>query len=148
MNNKFKTMQAIIAVILTVITVFSPVSVIAEPINNAITVQSVEDDSVSTDEPAYVLYEDTEMREESTKYFRMSDGTVQAAQYLTPVHFEQNGKWVDYDNTLSETNADDDENAGRIIKSKDLVNNTADYSVRLSKKTNGKKIYSSRKRRL
>lgn len=140
MNNKFKTMQAIIAVILTVITVFSPVSVIAEPINNAITVQSVEDDSVSTDEPAYVLYEDTEMREESTKYFRMSDGTVQAAQYLTPVHFEQNGKWVDYDNTLSETNADDDENAGRIIKSKDLVNNTADYSVRLSKKTNGKKF--------
>ena len=144
MNKKFKTMQAVIAIILAVLTVASPVSIMASQQNIAAAAESQAQESETTEdssaEDAYVLYEDTSMRDESTKYFRMSDGTVQAAQYLTPVHFEQNGRWVDYDNTLSETSADDDENAGRIVKNKDLVNHTADYSVRLSKKTNGKKF--------
>lgn len=144
MNKKFKTMQSVIAIILAVLTVASPVSIMASQQNIAAAAESQAQESETTEdsstEDAHVLYEDTSMRDESTKYFRMSDGTVQAAQYLTPVHFEQNGRWVDYDNTLSETSADDDENAGRIVKNKDLVNHTADYSVRLSKKTNGKKF--------
>ncbi|NLA77909.1 MAG: RHS repeat protein, partial [Clostridiales bacterium] len=89
---------------------------------------------------AVILAEDTQKREEYVKHFRMSDGSVKAVQYPIPVHFEQNGVWTDYDNTLSETDADAEENQGKLIKNKDLVNQTADYSVRLSKKTNGKKF--------
>ena len=119
MNKKFKTMQSVIAIILAVLTVASPVSIMASQQNIAAAAESQAQESETTEdsstEDAHVLYEDTSMRDESTKYFRMSDGTVQAAQYLTPVHFEQNGRWEDYDNTLSETSADDDENAGRIV---------------------------------
>lgn len=68
-----------------------------------------------------VLSEDTSRREESVKHFRMSDGTMQAAQYETPVHFQKDGQWVDYDNTLTEVSADEEENAGKVIKNKDLV---------------------------
>lgn len=92
------------------------------------------------EEAAYVLEEETELRTENTKYFRMSDGTVQAAQYSVPVHFEQNGEWVDYDNSLTETDTEETESSSKILKDKDLINHTADYNVRLSKKTNGKKF--------
>lgn len=90
---------------------------------------------------AVILSEDTEKREENVKHFRMSDGTMQAAQYAEPVHFLKDGVWTDYDNTLTEVDADAEENEGRtLLKNKDLTNQTADYSVRLSKKTNGKKF--------
>ena len=98
--------------------------------------------------PPNFLEEEIEKREENTKYFKMSDGTIQAAQYSVPVHFEQDGKWVDYDNTLEEVDADESELNHNIAKNKDLMNRTADYKVRLSKKTNGKKICSIGKRRL
>ena len=92
-------------------------------------------------EPTEFLSEDTEKREENVKHFRMSDGTMQAAQYAEPVHFLKDGAWTDYDNTLTEVDADEEENEGRtLLKNKDLTNQTADYSVRLSKKTNGKKF--------
>ncbi len=92
-------------------------------------------------ESAVILAEDTDKREENVKHFRMSDGTMQAAQYAEPVHFLKDGIWTDYDNTLTEVDADEEENEGRsLLKNKDLTNQTADYSVRLSKKTNGKKF--------
>lgn len=92
-------------------------------------------------ESAVILAEDTDKREENVKHFRMSDGTMQAAQYAEPVHFLKDGAWTDYDNTLTEVDADEEENEGRsLLKNKDLTNQTADYSVRLSKKTNGKKF--------
>lgn len=144
MNKRFKTIQAIIAMILVVITVTSPISIMASPTDATesaeISEQGIAENSALPEEEAYILYEDTDMRDESTKYFRMSDGTLQAAQYATPVHFEQNGEWVDYDNSLDEVDADDSENSGKLLKNKDLTNRTADYSVRLSKKTNGKKF--------
>ena len=92
-------------------------------------------------EPAVILSEDTDKREENVKHFRISDGTMQAAQYAEPVHFLKDGAWTDYDNTLTEVDADEEENEERsLLKNKDLTNQTADYSVRLSKKTNGKKF--------
>ena len=41
-----------------------------------------ENESESTEPaPAQILAEDVDKREESVKHFRMSDGTIQAAQY-------------------------------------------------------------------
>lgn len=137
---KYKSIQSIIALFLVIITVFSTISVAAEPLSEEIKSDQETSESIISDETAEILEEETEKRDENTKHFRMSDGTIQAAQYSVPVHFEQDGKWVDYDNTLVEVDADDSENNEKILKNKDLTNRNADYSVRLSKKTNGKKF--------
>ena len=103
--------------------------------------ESVPEEEPLETESTVILAEDTDRREENVKHFRMSDSTMQAAQYAEPVHFLKDGVWTDYDNTLTEVDADVEENEGRtLLKNKDLTNQAADYSVRLSKKTNGKKF--------
>ena len=123
---------------LAVITLISTITVAAEPLSEEQKSEEIVSEERSSEE-AEIIEECTELREESLKQFRMSDGTIQAAYYPEPVHFEQNGEWIDYDNTLTETDADDDVSQKKT-NDKDLTNHTADYSVRLSKKTNGKKF--------
>ncbi len=61
----------------------------------------------SQSEPAvYILGEIESKREKNIKYFRQSDGTIYAAVYNDPVHFEQNGTMVEIDNTLVSTQID------------------------------------------
>lgn len=161
MSQKMKLTTRILSIFLSIILLFEviPMQAFAEDLstNDILTESAEEETSVeeaeSTDEagsenesgstepaPAQILAEDVDKREESVKHFRMSDGTIQAAQYAVPVHFAQNGVWTDYDNTLTEVDADEEENDGKILKNKDLTNQAADYSVRLSKKTNGHKF--------
>ena len=80
-----------------------------------------------------ILNEVTKLRKENAKYFRLSDGSIQVAEYDSPVHFFKDGIWVDYDNTLTEIDSEE-------ANGKDLVNNVSDTNVRLSQKTNGKKF--------
>ncbi len=63
----------------------------------------------NTASPAAILFEEEALREESVKHFRMDDGSYIAVQYGTPVHYEENGQWVDYDNTLREVSTFDGE---------------------------------------
>lgn len=161
MKKTKKTAFQLIAMLLCVCTILSviPMQAFAEDLSaNDILTESAEgetaaEEAESTDgagsenesestepAPAQILAEDVDKREESVKHFRMSDGTIQAAQYAVPVHFAQNGVWTDYDNTLTEVDADEEENDGKLLKNKDLTNQAADYSVRLSKKTNGHKF--------
>lgn len=60
----------------------------------------------------YVLYEDTEKRDENTKHFRLSDGTYKAVSYSDPVHYRKNerSEWKEIDNTLIE-NRDEEGNS-------------------------------------
>ena len=48
-----------------------------------------------------IVGEDTGKREEGAKHFRLSDGLVLAAAYSEPVHFDENGTWVEIDNRLA-----------------------------------------------
>jgi len=58
----------------------------------------------------YVLGEGVDSRTESSKTFRMSDGSYVAADYGKPIHYsDDNGDWQDYDNTLSYSDAVDSE---------------------------------------
>ena len=152
MNRKIKLTTRMLSVFLSIVLLFEVVPMQAfaaeQPTDNSgiqqeevLTDETPEENTESEAEPAEFLSEDTEKREENVKHFRMSDGTMQAAQYAEPVHFLKDGVWTDYDNTLTEVDADAAENEGRsLLKNKDLTNQTADYSVRLSKKTNGKKF--------
>lgn len=84
---------------------FLPSSVLAQ-ISEALSGEETEastDVPVSYDEFApYVLGEIEERRTETTKTFRMSDGSYIVADYGKKVHFkDENGELKDYDNTLS-----------------------------------------------
>lgn len=63
---------------------------------------------------AEIVNEIEERREENVKHFRMSDGSVMAAVYPEAVHKEENGKFVDIDNTLVE-DGDSYQNANGIM---------------------------------
>ena len=47
-----------------------------------------------------ILYEVEESRDKYTKVYKKSDGTYTAMVSLEPLHFMQDGKWTDIDNTL------------------------------------------------
>lgn len=55
---------------------------------------------------AEILFEETSLREENVKHFRLDNGSYIAVQYDTPVHYRNNnGKWTDFDNTLRPVNS-------------------------------------------
>ncbi len=86
---------------------------------NAIFEDSITDNN---DSNVYVLGEVVEQRTETTKSFRMSDGSYFMADYGQTIHFsDENGKWQDYNNTLSfeseDNNEDDDFNGYSIGES-------------------------------
>lgn len=145
MKKGIKNMTRVISVMLSFVLAVQcvPMQVFAEGNNeqtSAQTAETADNAEKTTGEEAKIIAEDESKREENVKHFIMSDGTMQAAQYDVPVHFQQNGEWVDYDNTLVETDADEEENKGKILKNKDLTVKNSDWNIRISKKTNGKKF--------
>ena len=93
---------------------------------------TTEEPSVTLDPSVYVLGEVIDSRTETSKTFRMSDGSFIAADYGKAIHYaDENGAWEDYDNTLafSEASARDVEdmagfiNAGNNVSIK-LANNS------------------------
>ena len=67
--------------------------------------ESVTAENPSSDKADFKLplYEVEELREESVKHFKLSDGSYVAAQYNYPVHYDDgSGKLLDIDNALSE----------------------------------------------
>lgn len=56
--------------------------------------------TVAPAEEAYAVSEITSMRGMNEKRFLMSDKSTMAVVYSQPVHYQNNGKWEDIDNTL------------------------------------------------
>jgi YD repeat-containing protein len=99
---------------------------------NAIKVSATdEEDSITTKstEDAKIVRELEEKREESTKYFLKDDGTYEAVLYEDPVHYLNNGQWVDIDNSL--------EDKGSHYESKEN-----DFTVKIGKNANDKELIS------
>ncbi|MDE5995083.1 MAG: hypothetical protein K2G60_06185, partial [Oscillospiraceae bacterium] len=151
MKQSIKFMTCVISVFLSAVIIAEavPIQVFAEkqPTDESdiqqeeiLTNEVFEENGESETKSAVILAEDESKREENVKHFLMSDGTMCAAQYDVPVHYSENGKWVDYDNTLIETDADEEDNEGKIFKNKDLTVKNSDWNIRISKKTNGKKF--------
>lgn len=147
MKKKIKLLSKLLSLFLALVLVtqLAPMQVLAsiyhditadENTDNLLGVSLEDIDTVQPE--AEILAEDNSKREQSVKHFLMSDGSYKAAQYDVPVHFMQNNEWTDYDNTLVEVDADSED--GEPASNKDLTNVLSDYSVRLSKKTNGKKF--------
>lgn len=73
------------------------------------------------EEKREIAYEIISKREEDKKYFKMSDGSEMVNIYATPIHFEQNNKYVEINNEL-------------ISVDGSYVNKKAPYVVRYEKK--------------
>ena len=72
-----------------------------------------------SEETEDLVFEVTELREQNVKHFRLPDGTFVAAQYKTAVHYlDDNGKWQDIDNSLSETGSEMSTPGGKVKFSK------------------------------
>ena len=68
---KYKPFQSLIAIVLVVITVFSTVSVSAEPLSEAVKADQATSENIDEgNAPAEFLEEEIEKREENTKYFK------------------------------------------------------------------------------
>ena len=73
-----------------------------ESVDDTIDAMATADAVVETQEPE-ILSELIDKRDETTKYFEMSDGTIKACIYPQNVHYLENGKYEEIDNTLVET---------------------------------------------
>ena len=113
-----KMLQRVISILLTLVmilqvfpaTIFATEdeSTISDDIvfDNAQSLTAVEDLADGDDlQNAEVLFEETSLREENVKHFRLNNGTYMAVQYDTPVHYrDHHGNWADFDNTLQPVN--------------------------------------------
>ena len=62
------------------------------------------DDAALDDSAVFIVGELTSLREQTTKTFRLSDGSFTVADYGVPVHYtDEADEWSDIDNTLVET---------------------------------------------
>jgi len=106
-----KHMRKALALILTVLLLTQiPVEVFGRIVSSQTSQIPVEEilsedflsDSTDDSEPEpSIVGEVTEKREENVKVFRLDDGSFLAAEYLVPVHYQNEaGEWVDYDNSL------------------------------------------------
>ena len=86
---------------------------------------------LSADEPISahneIVEELTGRRDGNTKHYRLKDGSVMAVMYSEPVHKEENGRFVDIDNTLVEGQSD-------------YANLNGVYDVRFAKKAKNNKM--------
>ena len=114
-----------------------PVSVHAADIE---TVSEQKNEKVVSEETAKQesIGELESLRDESSKQFRMEDGSISLVQYETDVHYQdENGTWKEIDNSLEEADASDAEDAagysskeGRV-KFKFAKNANANFQVRI-----------------
>ena len=125
----FKFLTAFIAVVVTIMSL--PMNVLAAELQNSINQTVIEHESLATetsenntDEQKKQIVEVTDLRTESTKTFRLPDGSYYLAQYSNDIHsLDENGEWRDIDNTLFEM--------GNEI-------GTNDAKIKFAKKTNGR----------
>ena len=117
-NNKMrKHMKRMLGYLLAITIFISDIPIIVNAEEDAdTTLQSVEtvadtpeletEETPSTPEEAEIISELTEKRDETTKYFAMSDGTTKACLYPQNIHYLEDGEYKEIDNTLVEGSKD------------------------------------------
>ena len=141
MNGKIKKMLSAVSITLCATVRLSlPVDVVAATLPKAETQYSSFDNVVGENpEESKIVKELTNERTENSKEFLLEDGTKMIAQYNEPVHYKNSkGKWVEYNNTLSEDKTASPDEAG----DSSYTNKSSDISVNLSNKAKSKNMIS------
>ena len=121
--------RKIISVLLCVALIVSVAPIVSAQgyTDNTIPFVDSENLAESITEP-YIVGEIIEKRTEDSKHFLMSDRSIMAAMYNETIHYEDNGSWVDIDNSFSSNKENEFENKSNSFKTK------------FSKKSNGNKL--------
>ena len=131
MKKMLKYLSGVLSIFLCVLLVTQSVPLSASAVENLFDSDTEETEIEASD--VEILYELISDRTENTKSFMRSDGTKLIVQYEDTIHYKNNnGEFTEYDNSLSETDSDTNE---KEYKTKD-----SDVDIRISKKTNGKKL--------
>ena len=141
MNGKIKKMLSAVSITLCATVGLSlPVDVVAATLPKAETQYSSFDNVVGENpEESKIVKELTGERTENSKEFLLEDGTKMIAQYNEPIHYKDSkGKWVEYNNTLSEDKTASPDEAG----DSSYTNKSSDISVNLSNKAKSKNMIS------
>ena len=141
MNGKIKKMLSAVSITLCATVGLSlPVDVVAATLPKAETQYSSFDNVFGENpEESKIVKELTNERTENSKEFLLEDGTKMIAQYNEPVHYKDSkGKWVEYNNTLSEDKTASPDEAG----DSSYTNKSSDISVNLSNKAKSKNMIS------
>ena len=141
MNGKIKKMLSAVSITLCATVGLSlPVDVVAATLPKSETQYSSFDNVVGENhEESKIVKELTGERTENSKEFLLEDGTKMIAQYNEPVHYKDSkGKWVEYNNTLSEDKTSSPDEAG----DSSYTNKSSDISVNLSNKAKSKNMIS------
>ncbi len=141
MNGKIKKMLSAVSISLCATVGLSlHVDVVAATLPKAETQYSSFDNVVGENpEESKIVKELTGERTENSKEFLLEDGTKMIAQYNEPVHYKDSkGKWVEYNNTLSEDKTASPDEAG----DSSYTNKSSDISVNLSNKAKSKNMIS------
>ena len=107
MKKQVKMLLKVLSVFLTVLMVLqiAPMQLIANAYTEAMAIKNMTQEDITTfsndeDFSAEILYEVEEKRDEFTKVYKKNDGSYTAMVSSEPLHFIQDGKWTDIDNTL------------------------------------------------
>ena len=80
---------------------------------------------------AVPLYEETSLRDETSKTFKMSDGSFIAATYPKAIHrLDEDGKWQDIDNSLSVIGSEIGTKDSRIKFAKKITGNETLFTLK------------------
>lgn len=141
MNGKIKKMLSAVSITLCATVGLSlPIDVVAATLPKSETQYSSFDNVVGENpEESKIDKKLTGERTENSKEFLLEDGTKMIAQYNEPVHYKDSkGKWVEYNNTLSEDKTASPDEAG----DSSYTNKSSDISVNLSNKAKSKNMIS------
>ena len=100
-----KPLQRALSFVLTLVLIFQlpPLNVFAAETQQTNDLD-IQDWTMPEVEEPDVVGEVEELREQTVKQFRLSDGSFAAVNYGIPVHYQDdNEHWVDVDNTLAYT---------------------------------------------
>lgn len=113
--------------------------VLAKSTNSDIPKVVVQKSSKTKKKDVKILGEIVEKRERNIKQFLKDDGTIEAVVYPQAVHYMEDGKWKDIDNTLHEEK-EGNENV--------LVNGQNDFKVKFGKSSNSNKLVTIKKKNM
>ena len=131
MKRFFRLLATLLSIALFICAV--PQSVLAQ-IGDLLDEETATESETSSPE-VYVLGEVIESRTETTKTFRLSDGSFIAADYGKTVHYaDENGAWTDYDNTWQFADATADEDMAGY------ENKAADVRIKLANNSNSSNL--------
>ena len=109
LSKKMKVLSLVMSIVVMIMSLplFGYATLVdsADEIDSTAVTESQAEDAIEG--AAYVIGEDVSKREESVKYFRMSDGSYTACVYNFPVHYEKYGEMVEIDNTVIPSDAND-----------------------------------------